>query len=140
MISHRLAITLLRASLAITFLWFGILKLFNVSPVLDIIVLALPPLLSQSQIFILTLAIVEIVIGILLLVNKFIKPTSLVMIVHLIIASLSVLATQGFAPNFPLLSLAGEFVTKNLVLIAAGFVLFAESSEVVALPTDKGGS
>ncbi len=123
------ALTLLRWSLGITFLWFGVLKLFNVSPVLPMIREALPAFLASSNLFMFSLAILEIVIGVLFLIKKFVKLTAIIMILHLAVATGSVLITHGFNPWFPVLSLAGEFVVKNLVLMAAGFVLLVEQSE-----------
>lgn len=127
--THQKALLLLRWSLGITFLWFGILKLFNVSPILDIIRHALPAFLASSNPFMFSLAVLEILIGILLLAHKFVKLTAIVLILHLLVATGSVLFTQGFSPWFPVLSLAGEFVVKNLVLMAAGFVLLVEHEE-----------
>ncbi len=46
------------------------------------------------------------------------------MIAHLFVATASVLISQGFDPQFPILSLAGEFVLKNLVLIAGPIAFF----------------
>lgn len=122
------AVRILQYTLGITFLWFGILKLFNASPVLNIIKLAIPPFLSDSQIFFFLLSLLEIAIGTAFLANRFVKIAAIVMIIHLLIASSSVLITQGFDPRFPVLSLEGEFVVKNLVLMAAGLVLIAHPS------------
>jgi uncharacterized membrane protein YkgB len=129
MISHKLALLMLRYSLGITFFWFGILKLFNASPVIEIVEKALPPMLGQSELFMFGLAFVEMLIGIAFLANRFVKLAAFVMSAHLLVATGSVLVTQGFTPRFPVLSLAGEFVVKNIVLIAAGFVLIAEKNE-----------
>lgn len=115
---------ILRWALGITFLWFGILKLFNVSPVMQIIQNAMPDILSRSQLFFFVLAIIEIVIGVAFLINRYTKIAVVVMILHLIVATVSVLVTQGFDPRFPVLSIAGEFVIKNLVLISAGLILW----------------
>ncbi|MBI2033188.1 MAG: DoxX family membrane protein [Candidatus Levybacteria bacterium] len=124
MVRTDLSIKLLRWSIGFTFLWFGVLKFFNASPVLEIIRQAMPLMLGESQLFMFGLSLLEIAIGFAFLANKFVKLAVLVMTAHLIVATASVLFTQGFSPRFPVLSLAGEFVVKNLVLIASGFVLF----------------
>lgn len=121
------AIMFLRYALGITFLWFGILKLFNASPAILLIKTALP-IIVDMPIFFLTLALLEIVLGVAFITNRLVKIAAVVMIGHLLIASITVLFTQGFNPWFPILSLEGEFVVKNLVLIAAGFVLFSDNS------------
>ena len=71
----------------------------------------------------------EILLGVAFLANRFVRLASIVMIVHLLIATISVLITQGFDPRFPILSLSGEFVVKNLVLMAAALVLFFQKQE-----------
>jgi uncharacterized membrane protein YphA (DoxX/SURF4 family) len=129
MLSLSRALTYIRFSLGVTFLWFGVLKLFNASPVLDIIRKAMPTPLAESQIFMFALALLEILIGLAFLTHKFVKLASIIMIGHLLVATASVLITQGFSPRFPILSLAGEFVVKNLVLIAAGLALFTQKSD-----------
>lgn len=50
-ISQDKTIQVLRLSLGITFFWFGILKLFDSSPVTSIIKQALPQAISDSNIF-----------------------------------------------------------------------------------------
>lgn len=85
-------------------------------------------MLGESQLFLFALSFVEVGIGVALLSNRFVKITAIVMIIHLLLATSSVLITQGFDPRFPVLSLAGEFVVKNLVLIAAGLILIVEKT------------
>ena len=129
MFSHALAMNLLRYSLGVVFIWFGVLKLFNASPDLDVLKIAMPAVLGQSQLFFLVVSILEILIGIGLFLKRTIRFTVIVMILVLIVITVAVLLTQGFDPRFPILSLAGEFALKNLVLIAAGLVLLTEEEE-----------
>ncbi len=127
---HTRALLLLRVSMGIGFFWFGILKLFNVSPVLEIIENTFPPVLGHSQIFLLVIALIEILIGLSFLSNRFVKLASSVMIVSLLFISIPIFISFGFEPRFPILSLAGELVLKNFVLMAAGLVLIAKKSEI----------
>ncbi len=126
---HTRSVILLRWALGVTFFWFGVLKLFNVSPVQDIISKAIPGL-GESQVLLFILAFIEILIGVAFLTNRFVKVVAIVMIVHLLITGAAVLVTQGFMPRFPVLSLAGENALKNLVLIAGGLVLLSEKHEI----------
>lgn len=123
------SIFFLRVALGITFFWFGILKLFNASPVISVIKEAMPQQLVSLPMFFFLLALFEIMIGLALLANKFVKIGVIVMIGHLLIVTVAVLVTQGFDPWFPVLSLEGEFVVKNLVLIAGGFILLTEGKK-----------
>jgi uncharacterized membrane protein YkgB len=117
----------LRISLGICFLWFGVLKLFNSSPDIQIIQKTFPTL-SHFQLFSLLIAIIEIAIGAGFLSNRLVKITSLVMIFSTLIISVPVFVAQGLDPRFPVLSLVGEDILKNLVIISAGLILLAESS------------
>lgn len=130
LVSQQNAHRLLQYTLGLTFFWFGILKLFNASPVEGIIRQALPEVLANSQLLILVIALIEMAIGIGFLLNKLVRPLALLMIGHLLVATVSVLLTQGFDPRFPVLSLAGEFVVKNLVLMAAGVVFLSAPDDI----------
>lgn len=103
--------------------------MFASGPALEIVQTAFPPAIGQSQIFSLSVAIVEILIGISYLSNKLDRIASIVMIVSVVLISIPVFITQGFDPRFPVLSLPGELVLKNLILIAAGLVLLSERNE-----------
>lgn len=110
------------------FIWFGALKILNCCPVLDILEKAMPFDLAKSSATVMALGLVELTIGAGFIANLAIKLFSLVMITHLLVATANVLITQGFEPQFPMLSLAGEFVIKNLVLITGALVILAHQT------------
>ena len=117
---------ILRVTLAGVFLWFGFLKLFNVSPVVDIIAASFPLIIKYPVLYIL-LALAEIVIGIGILLPYKRRIVYWAVVCHLLIATLGVLfSPQAFLKTFPFLSVTGEFVVKNFVLIAAALLLLAE--------------
>jgi putative oxidoreductase len=120
---ERNPIFLLRLSLATVFLWFGLLKLADVSPVVGLLRSSIPMLANTP--FLQSLGFVEICIALGLSINRLSKPTVFLMILHLL-ATLSVVVLSPqliFAPRFPILTMAGEFLVKNLVLIAGGIVI-----------------
>jgi uncharacterized membrane protein YkgB len=120
---ERNPILLLRLSLATVFLWFGLLKLADVSPVVTLLRSSIPILATTP--FLQSLGFVEVCIAIGLSINRLSKPTVLLMILHLL-ATLSVVVLSPqliFSPRFPVLTMAGEFLVKNLVLIAGGIVI-----------------
>jgi len=120
---HQRTITILRISLGAVFLWFGLLKLFNVSPVFDVIANAYPGI-AQNPITFAALAIGEVLMGIGFFIKRFSRYAAAVAVAHLAIATIGVLRAPGaFLPNFPLLTLVGEFVVKNIVLISASLVV-----------------
>jgi uncharacterized membrane protein YkgB len=118
------AILILRLSLGIVFVWFGLLKVIGVSPVFDLashIVYWLP-----SELFVPLLGILEMTIGVGLLSGKALRIILSLLFLQLagtflVLIILPEAAFQGGNPLF--LTTEGEFVIKNLVLIAAGLAV-----------------
>jgi uncharacterized membrane protein YkgB len=121
--SSRHVLFLSRVSLAAVFFWFGVLKVANVSPVASLLRASIPFLAERPYLEI--LGVVEIVIGVGLLANRLATQASVLMILHLAgTLSLFVIAPRlVFAPTFPVLTMEGEFVLKNVVLIASALVI-----------------
>lgn len=117
-------IRLLRLTVAIVFIWFGGLKIAGRSPVADLVagtVYWLPP-----EIFVPLLGWWELVIGLGLLAG--IVPRLVLLLFWLQMAGtflvLVLRPELAFQDGNPLLlTTTGEFVIKNLVLIAAGLVI-----------------
>ena len=122
-VNQRIAPTLLRTALAVVFVWFGALKLVGSSPVHDLIAQTLPFL--DADFAVPALGAVEILIGLALAAGVLPRITLLVMCGHLAGTFLTfVTASELMWTSNPLeLTADGEFVVKNLVLIAAGLVL-----------------
>ncbi len=117
-------ITLLRLALALTFIWFGALKILGVSPVSDLV--AATAYVVPRQFFVPFLGWWELAVGVGLLFGAALRVTLaffflqmagtfLVFIVH------PDLTFRGGNPF--LLTTTGEFIVKNLVLISAGIVV-----------------
>jgi uncharacterized membrane protein YkgB len=122
-LNQQQTITFLRYSLSLVFVWFGLLKLFNVSPVVDIIAEAYPFMVHINILYVL-LALFEVMIGIGFLIKKYVVLVSWLAVAHLLIATTGVLFThQAFTTTFPMLSVVGEFVVKNIVLAASALVI-----------------
>ncbi|MGH2425562.1 MAG: DoxX family membrane protein [bacterium] len=117
-------IRLLRFALAIVFIWFGSLKIAGRSPVADLVagtVYWLPP-----ELFVRFLGWWEFFIGLGLLAGVALRLILLLFWLQmagtfLVLVLRPELAFQGGNPF--LLTTTGEFVIKNLVLIAAGLVI-----------------
>ena len=117
------SVAMLRIALGIIFFWFAALKLAGYNPVYDIVYASFPFL--ADGIGNLFLGGLELAIGIALLCNVFPKTTHAILICHLL-GTFSALVTAPelmFEPHFPLLTLAGEFVVKNLSLAMSGIVV-----------------
>jgi uncharacterized membrane protein YkgB len=118
------AILIIRISLGIVFVWFGLLKVMGTSPVYDLashVVYWLPP-----ELFVPLLGIWEMAIGIGLLLGKALRVVLSLLFLQLagtflVLVMRPEIAFQGGNPL--LLTMEGEFVVKNLVLIAAGLAV-----------------
>ena len=116
-------VTILRVTVALVFLWFGALKVMGQSPVEELVLSSFSFLPFEFPLNI--LGFVEIAIGTGLLFSLALRLTLAAMWVML----LGTFSAFFFNPelffngNFFLLSTEGEFVVKNLVLIAAGMVI-----------------
>ncbi len=121
---QRRALIALRIALGLVFVWFGALKVAGYNPVYDIVAASPMPFLA-SHLGNLALGLFETVIGVCLLCNIFRRITHLTLFTHMM-GTLSVFITGAhlmFSPHFPILTLGGEFVFKNVVLASAGLVV-----------------
>ena len=128
---RRFGLTLLRISLGVVFVWFGALKVANVTPVGELVAGTLP--FVDPVWFVPFLGGVEVALGLGLLLGRAITVVSGVLVAHLC-GTFLVLVMQpelAFQNGNPLLlTTVGEFVIKNVVLIASALVLAARLREV----------
>lgn len=119
----RSSLTLLRFSLAIIFIWFGVLKLFGQSPAVELITKTV--YWFDPNIFIPILGIWEALIGICLLFPPLIRIGLLLLALQMPGTFLPlVLLPDVCFTSFPFdLTLEGQYIVKNLVLIGAGLVV-----------------
>jgi uncharacterized membrane protein YkgB len=118
------AILIIRISLGVVFVWFGLLKVMGSSPVYDLashVVYWLPP-----EVFVPILGIWEMAIGIGLLLGKALRVVLSLLFLQLagtflVLVMRPETAFQGGNPL--LLTMEGEFVVKNMVLIAAALAV-----------------
>lgn len=121
---QRHGVTLLRLALAIVFLWFGALKVLGVSPVEDLV--AATVYWVSPEWFVPFLGLWEMAIGLGLLFSVALRATLLLLALQLAGTFLVLLVRPdaAFVGGNPfLLTVEGEFVVKNLVLLAAGVVI-----------------
>jgi putative oxidoreductase len=121
---NRISLPLLRVSLGIVFVWFGALKVTGTTPVDDLV--AGTVYWVDPAWFVPLLGAFEIAVGLGLLVGRALRLV-------LALFALQMLGTFGVlvlrpdvafqAGNPLLLTVEGEFVIKNLVLLSAGLVV-----------------
>lgn len=123
---RKWGIPVLRWALAVTFIWFGALKVFDVSPVSDLV--AATVYFIDSAWFVPALGTVEILVGLGLLLRVWLRLVLAVMFLQLIGTFLVffLLPNVAFQGGNPLLlTTEGEFVVKNTVLLGAAMVVGA---------------
>ncbi|MEX1207324.1 MAG: DUF417 family protein [Acidimicrobiia bacterium] len=123
---RRWSLPVLRVSLGIVFVWFGALKVFGVTPVFDLV--AATVYWVDPDWFVPALGVAEILIGIGLIGGWLLRWVLLAFVAQMVGTALVfvTLPEVAFHDNNPLkLTVEGEFVIKNLVLLAAGLVVGA---------------
>ncbi len=122
--------TILRISVGIVYFWFGALKFFQgLSPAEQLAMQTIHKItfgLINDHTNIMMLASWECIVGVLLIMGKWIKPALSLLFLHMVCT---------FTPFifFPReifhvapygLSLTGQYIVKNIIIIAAGLVLW----------------
>jgi putative oxidoreductase len=129
-LARRHGTLVLRLALGTVFVWFGLLKLVHASPASDMIrgLLAATAPFVPVEPAVLVLGVVEVIIGLGFLTWIAPRLTLLLFLPQM----LSTFGTLFFLPGSMfqrgdplLLSMSGEFVVKNLILLAAGVAVLA---------------
>ena len=120
---NRWAVPALRVSLGIVFVWFGALKVFDVTPVSDLVTSTV--YWFDSAWIVPILGILEILVGLGLLFGVLLRLTLLLFAFQMVgtFLVLVLLPEISFQDGNLLLTVEGEFVVKNLVLLSAGMVV-----------------
>jgi uncharacterized membrane protein YkgB len=115
---ERTAPLFLRFSLALILFWIGALKFIDPTPVRMLLRASLPLLASNT--FVYVLGVLEIVAAILLFAGVWLRYVGLLCLI-LFAGTLTIFVSAPSVTGFPLLTLAGQFLLKDLVLAAAAF-------------------
>lgn len=124
---------LLRVSLGIVFVWFGALKVAGVSAVGGLVAATVPFL--ESAWFVPALGVLEILIGLAFATGRLLRVALPVFALQLggTFLVLVMLPEVAFEQDNPLLlTVVGEFVVKNLVLLSAGLVVASSAKRLRA--------
>ncbi len=116
----------MRIGLGIIFLWFGALKFFpGLSPAEDLVKNTV--YFMNPDLFIPILATWEVLIGLGLIAGKYMRITLLLLFLQMPGTALPiVLLPEVVWTSFPFgLTLEGQYIIKNLVLVSSGLVLGA---------------
>lgn len=113
---NRIAPFFLRYSLALILLWIGALKFVDPSPVRMLLSASLSFLAFNAFVYI--LGALEIIAALLLLAGVWVRYVGLLCLV-LFAGTFTIFLTAPAVTGFPLLTLAGQFLLKDVVLAAA---------------------
>ena len=124
-------LTFLRLALGVVFFWFGVLKLVSgASPAEDLAARTIEALtlgVIQPAVALPVLAVWEMAIGVGLFSNRWMRATLLLLFVQMLgtITPLVLFPAETFT-TFPLVpTLEGQYIIKNVVIVAAAIVLGA---------------
>ena len=120
---ERWSVPVLRVALGVVFVWFGALKVFGVSPAGDLVaatVYVVPP-----EVFVPILGIWEVIIGLCLLYRPLIRLGILLLAFQLpgTFLPLVLLPEVAFVTFPHALTVEGQYIVKNLVIIGAALVV-----------------
>ena len=128
---NTVSMPVLRISLGIVFFWFGALKVFGESPANDVITKTI--YWFNPDIFIPILGIWEMTIGICLIVRAFIRVGFFLLALQMPGTFLPlVLLPEVCFQSIPFnLTLEGQYIVKNLVLIGAAIAVGAKLTPLI---------
>lgn len=118
-----------RIALFIIFFWFGILKVFLLSPAGPLVINLLKATFLgwiDPNTFVILFGVFEVILGILILIPKLERIAFALLIIHLFttVMPLYVIPNEVwdglFVPN-----IVGQYIIKNVALLSLGLVLFA---------------
>ena len=127
---RRWSVPILRLSLALVFIWFGALKIAGLTPVFELV--ASTVYWVDPEWFVPALGVVEVAVGLLLLFRIGLRLVLAVLFAQLVGTFLVFVFRPdiAFQDGNPLaLTTEGEFILKNLVLLAAAMTVGAMIEE-----------
>lgn len=120
---------ILRISIGIIYMWFGSLKFFpGVSPAQDLAKETIQLLtfkLISPELSLLLLALWETVVGIMMIIGLYTKLAVRLLLVHMLctFTPLLLLSNLSFTTVPLALTLVGQYIIKNIVIVSALFVI-----------------
>lgn len=126
------AINIMRISIGVIYFWFGILKFFHgYSPAEALAIKTIHALTFGTigdQYSIILLAVWECLVGLMLMTGKMVRTALLLLFVHMIctFAPLFLFPQDTFRYAPYGLSLVGQYIIKNIVIIASALVVWQD--------------
>lgn len=123
------AIPMLRIALAVVYVWFGALKILGLSPVADLVASMVPFVPAESAVM--GIGVAEVLLGLALAVGVFVPWIAAAQVAHLFGTFLVFVVHPevAFDGNPFAVTLEGEFIAKNLVLVTALIVVATHTAK-----------
>lgn len=123
---NKIKILFARFSIFLIFFWFGLLKLFGLSPASPLVSNLLEKTLPSIRFsdFIIILGIIEVLIGIGFLIPKLTRIVLLVLFLHMITTIMPLFLLPQIAwSGFLMPTIEGQYMIKNILIIALAVVI-----------------
>lgn len=119
------SVSLLRYAMGIIFFWYGALKISGDSPVNELVMQALPWV--EDRLFVTLIGIWEMAIGLFLFSKRFLRYGLILLFLHFPGTFLPLFTKPDACFTWiPFgLTLEGQYIFKNLILISAGLVILS---------------
>ena len=127
---RRAAMPLARIAIFIVYFYFGILKIFNLSPASPLALALTEKTIGAASfdLAFLVLAVVECIIGILFLIPKATRLVIPLLLVHMVIVCSPLILVPELAWSYLLVpSLEGQYIIKNVVIVALAVGVAAQA-------------
>lgn len=117
------SIDLLRLAIAIVYIWFGALKIVGISPAEELVTKTV--FWFKPEIFVPILGICEVIIGLGLIIKRYIPIAISLLLLHMAVTFFPfIILKRTCFDSFPYCpTLVGQYIIKNLVIIAGAFVI-----------------
>ncbi len=132
---ERIAPYALRISLGLVLLWIGALHLQNPQSIVVLLSMSLPFLASSA--FVYALGALEVIAGVLLLAGLWVRYVGLLTLI-LFAGTLTIFVITPGLTGFPILTLIGQFLLKDLVLASAAITVAATDAARHEAKQDRG--
>ena len=136
---RRTSIPLARFGLFLIFFWFGLLKVVGLSPASDLVKQLFEvtiPWMSFPTFFIL-FGVFEMLIGILFVIRGLERIVIPLLFLHMIVVSMPLFLLPNTWTGFLVPTMEGQYIIKNIALIAVGVGLAAHLQPMKNLPFSK---
>jgi uncharacterized membrane protein YkgB len=123
--AEHLAGPFLRISLGLVLLWIGFIHLITPQPVVGLLSRSLPFLAESASVYV--LGVLEVLVGVLLIAGLWVRYVALLSLV-LFAGTLTIFVIAPGVTGFPLLTLMGQFLLKDVVLACAAITVMARDA------------